>query len=352
MGKYIYGVINSGQAEQFLLDGVVRFASDGSEGERAYTVSWRDISAVVTDAPMIDYLTMAKDALARLLVRHQQVIERVMATHTILPVRLGTCVENDEQVRAILARSHATIQETVQKARTVVEVDLTAMIGDLDSFIRRAAESPEVQQLRQSLLCRPEAVTVEDQMRIGILVKQCADREKERISQRIHAAFKDLAEDSRTHDLMDERMVVNSAFLIHKDRQADFDSQVEQLDAQFADELDFRRVGPLPPYSFYTLEIRATDLKEVDWARRQLGLSHDPITVDVIKKAHRKVALTCHPDKNPSVPDIEKKFADMSRAYKILLDYCIASDRSERQERFSPDEQAWEGNAVLVTASR
>lgn len=352
MGKYIYGVIDSGQAEQFPLDGVVRFAPDASEDKQAYTVSWQDISAVVTESPVVDYLAMAKDALARLLVRHQQIIERVMPRHTILPVRLGTCVENDEQVRAILTRSYATIKETLQKAQSVVEVDVTATIGDFDSFLQRVSQSPELQQLKQSFLHRPDGVTVEDRMTIGSLVKQQMDSEKERMSQQIHAAFKRFAKDTKAHDLMDDRMVLNTAFLIRKDRQGDFDNQIEQLNAQFDDQLDFRRVGPLPPYSFYTLEVLRMDSEELDWARQQLGLSHDPITIDTIKKAHRKVALTCHPDKNPNVPDIEKKFSDMSRAYRILLDYCMASARSEQAGGYGGDEQAFDGDAVLVTASR
>jgi hypothetical protein len=352
MGKYIYGVIDSGQAERFPLDGVVKFAPDATEDEQAYTVSWQDISAIVTESPVVDYLSMAKDALARLLVRHQQTIERVMPSHTVLPVRLGTCAENDEQVRAILARSHATVKDTLEVARSVVEVDVTATIGDFDSFLQRVSQSPEVQQLKQSFLHRPDGVTVEDRMKIGSLVKQQIDREKEQMSQQIHAAFKDLVANAKAHDLMDDRMVLNTAFLIQKDRQGDFDDRVEQLNVQFDDQLDFRRVGPLPPYSFYTLEVRSTDSKEVDWARQQLGLSRDPITIDTIKKAHRKVALTCHPDKNPDVPDIEKKFADMSRAYRILLDYCVASARSEQAEGFGGDEKTFEGNAVLVMTSR
>ena len=104
--------------------------------ERAYTVSWRDISAVVTDAPVVDYTAMPKDSLARLLVRHQQVIEKVMARHTILPLRLGTCAASDEQVRRILASGYETIKDTLQKARDVVEIDVTATIGDFGSFLR------------------------------------------------------------------------------------------------------------------------------------------------------------------------------------------------------------------------
>ena len=359
MGKYIYGVIDSGEAERFPLDGVVRFAPDAGETtespreaadcESAYTVSWRNISAVVTDAPVVDYLAMPKDALARLLVRHQQVIERVMARHTILPLKLGTCAESEEQVRQILACGGGTIEDALEKARGVVEVDVTATIGDFGSFLRRISQVAEIESLKLSFLRAHEKVTVEDQMKIGMLVERHANREKRRLFAEIHAVMDSIAEGVRDHDLMDDRMVVNSAFLVRKDQQEEFDGRIEQLNARFDDKLDFRRVGPLPPYSFYTLEVRVPDFEEVDWARRQLGLSGDFVTVDAIKKAHRRLALTCHPDKNPDVPDIEKKFADMSRAYRLLLDYSRSFSQDTRGEGLPLDEEAFEKNAILVT---
>jgi hypothetical protein len=108
----------------------------------------------------------------------------------------------------------------------------------------------------------------------------------------------------------------------------------------------------LPPYSFYTLEVRVADRDEVDWARRQLGLYDGVITAEAIKKAHRKVAMTCHPDKNPNVPDIEKKFADMSRAYKILLEHYRTSSRTEDEEGSSGNEQILEENAIVVATMK
>jgi hypothetical protein len=357
MGKYIYGVIDSGEAERFPLDGVVRFAAGetaelrrgAADCEEAYTISWCDVSAVVTDAPIVDYLSMPKDTLARLLVRHQQVIERVMAGHTILPLKLGTCAESEEQVREILARGGGTIKDALEKAGGVVEVDVTATIGDFNSFLRHVSQAAEIESLKQSLLHAQEKVTLEDQMKIGMLVERQANQEKRRMAAEIHAALDPIAEGVKDHDLMDDRMVLNSAFLVRRDRQEELDGQVEQLNARFDDQLDFRRVGPLPPYSFYTLEVRVPDFEEVDWALRQLGLSGDFITVDAIKKAHRRLALTCHPDKNPGVPDIEKKFADMSRAYKLLLDYSRAFNRAEHDEGLPLDEAVFEKNAILVT---
>jgi hypothetical protein len=151
---------------------------------------------------------------------------------------------------------------------------------------------------------------------------------------------------------MDDKMVLNTAFLLDQNRQEDFGRKVEELNGRFEERLNFRCVGPLPPYSFYTLEVRKMQFEEVDWARRKLELEDDFITANKIKKAHRRLALTCHPDKNPDTPDINRKFEDMTRAYKILLDYYRASSQAEESKGFYLNDQAFEKNSILVTTTR
>lgn len=56
------------------------------------------------------------------------------------------------------------------------------------------------------------------------------------------------------------------AFLLPKSRQAEFDRRVEALDAELGGQLLFKVVGPLPPYSFSTIEIEQILPDDVTWA--------------------------------------------------------------------------------------
>lgn len=363
MGKYIYGIINSGLEKSFDLNEIasligdssvkspVEVAKTGEISDRAYSISFQDISAVVSDAELVDYNHVLKDTLARLLLKHQAVIEKIMAEHTIIPMRLGTFANSSEDVKEILAKGYRTIKDIFEKAKNAIEIDVVATLADFKSFLQQVAEAKEIKQFKQSLLNKPEGVTTDDQMKIGVLVKKRLDKKREGYADRIQLALNEIAQDCKSHDLMDDKMVLNAAFLMDRSRQNNFEQKVAELNSRFEDELNFRCVGPLPPYSFYTLKVEKVQFDDVDWAKRKLGLTDDFITADDIKKAHHRLAFTCHPDKNPDEPDIEAKFAEMTKAYKILLDYYRASDQTGQGNGCYFDEESFGKNAVLVTTT-
>lgn len=361
VGKYIYGVINSNIEEFFSFDEISAFAEsypfkspteviNSSKISRSvYTISFQDISAVVSDSEVVDYSHMPKDTLARLLVSHQQAIEKVMANHTIIPMRLGTFANDDEEVTQILNKGYRTIKDIFERIKNCIEIDVVATFSDFNSFLQDVSQDQQIKQLKQSLLNKKGRVTVDDQIKIGVLIKKQLEKKKSEFANEIQTTLNEITDNFKAHDLMDDKMVLNTAFLLHASRQKDFEQSVDQINSKFEEKLNFRCVGPLPPYSFYTLEVKKPRFEEIDWARKKLGLTDDLITASEIKKAHRRLALTCHPDKNPNTPDIEKKFDDMTRAYRILLDYYRVSNQTEETDGCYFSEEAFEKNAMLVT---
>jgi hypothetical protein len=363
ISKYIYGVVDSNTVEFFDLNEIAglkdiyhfgnpkEVVDNSIVSDNAYTICFQDISAVVSDAKIIDYTHVSKDALARLLLRHQEVIEKVMAKYTIIPMKLGTFAKNKEEVEEILAKGYRTIKDIFEQAKNAIEIDVAATFNDFNSFLQEISEEEEIKQLKQSLLGKEGGVTVDDQMKVGVLVKKYLDKKREKYAEQIQSALNKIAQGFKAHDLMDDKMILNTAFLIDRSRRKDFEQEVEGLNSKFEEKLNFRCVGPLPPYSFYTLEVKKAQFEEIDWATKKLGLTNNFITAADIKKAHRRLALTCHPDKNPDTPDIEKKFDDMTRAYRILLDYYRASNPTGEADGCYFNEQAFEKNAMLVTTA-
>ena len=67
-----------------------------------------------------------------------------------------------------------------------------------------------------------------------------------------------------------------------------------------------------------------------------LGVSKDVSDSD-LKKAYRRLAMKCHPDRNPGDSEAEEKFKELSEAYEILAD----SDKRAAYDRYGHD--AFEG---------
>jgi len=340
--KYVYGITASA-APEFSRPGAI---ADFAE---IYTLSHLDVAAVVGDCEVVDYKHMRKDALALLLVRHQKIIERIMELgHTIIPVRLGTFAADDAEVRTILKKGYRLIKEIIPRVQDKIEVDVAVVWKDLNSVLKEIGEEKEITELKRTLLSNLKGVSVDDQMKLGLRVKQILDDKRRHGASLIQDALMKMSSAYRAHELMDDRMVMNSAFLIRPEIQDEFYARVESLNDEFAERLDFRCIGPLPPYSFYTVEIKKLDFKDLKWAREKLGLSNGAATQNEIKKAYHRAAVSLHPDKNPNRSGMEKEFGNAARARKILAEYCLASMQAEQEDNvFYAGEQS-EEQALLV----
>jgi len=357
---YIYGILNSNASLHLSIPKDLLLGESESNGV-VYTIPHQDISALVRDSEIVDYTHMRKDILARFLIGHQTVIERVMTPQTtIIPMRLGTFAQDETEVRDILSKGYNLIKEIFERISDKIEIDFVASWSDFNSIIKEAGEEKEIKEFKEKLLSNPKGITVDDQMKIGSMLKKALDERRDKFAKEIQDNLKTFCVDFKTHELMDDKMVVNIAFLVDKDKREDFDKKVEELNAKFNEKLNFRCVGPLPPYSFYTLEIKTLKNEEVDWAKKKLGILNDITGKDEIKKAYQRQAFSTHPDKNPNNPCAEKEFDEVNKAYKILADYCVALEQANpvrdekslhgtnQQDKIPFDREMFKENAILV----
>lgn len=376
-GKYIYGIIP--QAEKFngtmpfydettaqanqakkntssyecLLQETIETLSDG-QGKtpgQLDIIPYKDISAVVSELEISEYANLPKELLAGLLLKHQRIIEKIMSFNCIvIPVKFGTSAVNEIEVKDILQKGYSLIKDTFTKIRNKIEINVAATWSDFPSILKETGDEEEIKKLKTKLLTNPKGITKEDQMKIGQMMKKALDEKRNRFAFQIQEALKPDSYDFKEHELMDDKMVVNMALFIDKAQQKDFDKRLEKLNNQFLEKLHFRCIGPLPPYSFYTLEIKKMHFAEIVWARQQFALS-EVADKKEIKKAYQQASLSLHPDIGPNKPHVEKKFKDIVKAYKILLDYCQASEQGGRHKGCNFHEKEFEKNSLIIRLS-
>ena len=122
---------------------------------------------------------------------------------------------------------------------------------------------------------------------------------------------------------MDDQMVANLALLVAKDAGDALDRRLAELDEEFGKRLNFRCIGPLPPYSFATVEVSLPSFETIDRARRILSLGERAGLAD-IKSAYRRRIRQVHPDLSSAVAGDGSPAARLTDAYKTLMNYAAA----------------------------
>jgi len=87
---------------------------------------------VVSDSEIVDYNDLLKIEVARKLLRHQQVTEKVMENHTIIPMLLGTFAEDADEVNNILSRWYELMKDVFNRITGKIEIDVVATWSDFN----------------------------------------------------------------------------------------------------------------------------------------------------------------------------------------------------------------------------
>jgi len=322
-GNYIYGFISINEKKKFDYAGI-----DGGE---VYTQPYQDIAAVVSDSPFIQLDSLPKETLLLHLAVYQAVIERVMRNHYIIPMKFGTAVQGEEEIKRILKKGYGHIKTSIMAMEDKIELDVVAMWSNLDAVLKAIGEEEEVKKLKEEAESKPPDQRLEAGINLGKMVKASINRKREKYAFEMLDVLKKESKNQRTHDVMDDSMIMNVAFLINKDNKETFESKVDQLDEKYQDGINFRIVGPLPPYSFCTLEMKKVDFSDVSEAREMFGLGEESTTLE-IREAYWELSKKFHPDRYPGDAEAQKRFENITRAYRLLSDYCEGERCSFKEE--------------------
>lgn len=289
---------------------------------------------MVSSSPLLAYRSMRKEEIIPHLYAHQAAIEEVLRGCTVIPVKFGTTARDEEEVRTILEKGYLQLRAALEAVEGKIELDVVALWRDLDSILQEIGEEEEIRSAKAAAESRPACavaagrplkVTTEERVRIGKMVKARLDRRREELVVEIVHALEGLAQDLCPHALLDDRMILNMAVLVERSREGEVGQALERLNGGCAERVDFRCIGPLPPYSFSTVEIRRFAAEEIERARGLLGLGERAGPLDA-KAAYRRLAHQCHPDTAPVRQGAGERFEQVTQAYRMLADYHAAAE--------------------------
>jgi hypothetical protein len=246
-GKYIYCIIETkGKEERFGPLGI------GGRGDELYAICFDDIAAVVSDAPIKKYSVAREN-----LIPHEQAVEVVMKSYTVLPVRFATIAGNEDKVRKILEKEHHRFIDLLRKMEGKKELGLKAVFKE-DAIYKEILSNYDEIRVGKERIAKGQAKEFA-LLEIGRQVEAALEQEKKKYEEYILSSITPLAVEFKLNNTYGERMIVNAAFLIEETQEAPFDQKVNEMVSKHSDKINFKYVGTVPPFNFVNIEINTED---------------------------------------------------------------------------------------------
>ena len=249
--KYLYCIIKCGQERSF--NGA---SAIGGRGDGIHTVVFGDLACVVSDSPDMNYDSTRANMMA-----HETVIEQVMEEFTVLPIRFGTITRNSgspvEDIRHKLLESRFNeLHRLHQEIDGKVELGLKVLWRDEKAIYEEiVAENRELRKLRDSMKGLSPQATHFDRVYLGEMVKKALDQKRYREAKMLLARLRPIADRVRENRIIMDRMVLNAALLVSKDRERECDEIVKRLDEELEERMVFKYTGPNPPFNFCEIAV-------------------------------------------------------------------------------------------------
>jgi len=338
-GIYIYGIIPN-------FYGATHFQSLENSG--VYTITYNNISAIISNSDKVQLESLNRESLGYLLIHHQKTIEtlHLLGFTMIIPFQIGTIVNSKDEVINIMAKGYDLIIETLKKIEYLTELDLVVMWANFPDVLKSIAELEDVKEMKNEILKGNAEITKVDQYKIGLLIQKKINEKNKAIELNILNAISTISLDIKIHEVMNDQMVTNSAILMKRNNTGQFEHVIKKLDKEYDGVLNFKLVGPLPCYSFYTIEVKILNFEQVEQARKELDIK-EKTTENEIKKAYLEKAKLFHPD-NVQESDDNANFNTIQKAYHTLLDYVAAARQTEKEGHLSLKKETVIENLILV----
>ena len=244
-GRYVYGIL---QAKDLVTFGKIGI---GGSGEMVYAVNYQDIAAVVSNTPVYIFDPTRENALA-----HEHVIETVMKNHTIIPMSFGTVFRTDDDIREVLKSIYSSLKDVLHQMSGKLEFGLKVN-WDRDQIIEDIKQDDEeIRQFHQEIIRKHLQSTYLARMQLGRMIDKALAERSISYVREIYEALRGVCVASRDNQPIGDKMIMNAAFLVERDREAEFDSAVNKIARKYGQRLKFKYTGPWPPYNFVNIRLK------------------------------------------------------------------------------------------------
>lgn len=237
---YVYAVV---AAEAGIPEGLEPVGEDPGELE---LLDHRSLAAVVSDVPVDKPLGRRQDLMA-----HERVVNAIAEQMTVLPMRFGGVVENDQAVvDELLEQNHDYFVWALEQLEGCVQFVLHGRY-DQDTLLRRILSGDgEAAQLSESIRGQDPDATYYERIRLGEMIASRVEQERAADAAAAEERLASFAVAVLVKEAGGEDGAVNLSVLVRRDHRSEFEQAVDALGDEWGDRVALRLIGPVAPFDF------------------------------------------------------------------------------------------------------
>ncbi|HUK89155.1 MAG TPA: GvpL/GvpF family gas vesicle protein [Blastocatellia bacterium] len=244
-GKYVYCIIQSQEPRTFGQIGI------GARGDEVYTIHYGGLAAVVSNTPLVVYDPTRENVFA-----HETINELVMKEFTVLPMAFGALFRTEQDILELMRATYEALHDVFAKMEGKVEYGLKVN-WDRDKVIAEIEqENEEIRNLKEQIISRSTGSTYFARMQLGRLIESALSEQADAYVREAYSVLRDTAVASRANKPIGDKMIMNTAFLVERAREGEFDQNVKEIAGKYEGKLTFKYSGPWPPYNFVHIRLK------------------------------------------------------------------------------------------------
>jgi hypothetical protein len=239
---YLYAIIAGGQDRVWEEYGIDR--------RKLYSIPAGHIAAVVSDVEN-DNLRPERARLSA----HHEVLKRLMAESTPLPMSFGVIAGSPSAVRRMLLRNQHVLLDQLRHVANKVEMGLRVTWDVANIFEYFVNTHPELRTARDRFLgsnCEP---TQEQKIEVGRMFDRLLNDDREAYTDLATKTFASHGHEINPLKCRNEREVMNLACLVRRDGLTQFEADVFEVAKQFDNNFALDYNGPWAPHNFVNIDL-------------------------------------------------------------------------------------------------
>ena len=181
------------------------------------------------------------------LLAHAHALEAVVADTTVIPMRFGVLMPDDDTVRLeFLVERRARLLGLLQAFEGCYQVTVTATYDEEAALREVLQRDPALAAMRESV----DPADTAAQLRLGEAVGSALASLRESAADLVVDWFRPYALATSINEVRGAYDVASVALLVRREDRVRVDAAVGDLDRQVAGQMSLRYVGPQPPYAF------------------------------------------------------------------------------------------------------